>query len=131
MPLVNKANDYTGHTHLFLGPQKTEEQLAMEGEYMLNYNTLKPIGKGAFGFVRLAQHLADGTMVCFCICTSMITSTPCVQTHSGLVSFNCKCLSPITREYDLSQTIAFTHPHGATVVHSFYLSHVTMYVYRL
>lgn len=35
----------------------------MEGEYNLNYNTLRPVGKGAFGFVRLAQKLDDNSMV--------------------------------------------------------------------
>lgn len=70
MAPVNKTNDHTGHTHLLPGSlplQMTEELLAMDGEYMLNYNTLKPIGKGAFGFVQLAQHIADGTMV-HCTC---------------------------------------------------------------
>lgn len=41
-----------------------EEVLAMEGEYNNSYITLTPIGKGAFGFVRLAQHKNDGNMVC-------------------------------------------------------------------
>lgn len=35
----------------------------MEGEYSLSYNTLRPIGKGAFGFVRLAQKVEDDSMV--------------------------------------------------------------------
>ncbi len=43
--------------------QQAEEALAMEGEYSLNYNTLRPIGKGAFGFVRLAQRIKDESMV--------------------------------------------------------------------
>lgn len=46
-------------------PQKqAEEMVAMEGEYSKNYNTLRPIGKGAFGFVRLAQKISDNSMVC-------------------------------------------------------------------
>ena len=40
-----------------------EEQLAMEGEYSLNYNTYRYIGKGAFGFVRLAQKVDSDSMV--------------------------------------------------------------------
>ena len=44
--------------------QATEELIAMEGEYKLNYNTLRPIGKGAFGFVRLAQKLDNKSLVC-------------------------------------------------------------------
>jgi len=44
--------------------QQAEELIAMEGEYSLNYTTLQPIGKGAFGFVRLAQKIEDQSMVC-------------------------------------------------------------------
>lgn len=40
-----------------------EEALAMEGEYSSSYNTLRPMGKGAFGFVRLAQKITDESMV--------------------------------------------------------------------
>lgn len=48
--------------------QHSEESVAMDGEYMLSYNTLKDIGKGAFGFVRLAQRKEDDLMVhTFCI----------------------------------------------------------------
>ena len=43
--------------------QLTEEILAVEGEYSVNYDTLSSIGKGAFGFVRLAQRRQDGMMV--------------------------------------------------------------------
>ena len=43
--------------------QQAEELLAMEGEYSVSYNTLRPIGKGAFGFVRLAQRIKDESMV--------------------------------------------------------------------
>jgi len=35
----------------------------MEGEYSLHYDTLKPIGKGAFGFVRQAERKDNGTVV--------------------------------------------------------------------
>ena len=40
-----------------------EEILAMDGEYSINYDTLSSIGKGAFGFVRLAQRREDGLLV--------------------------------------------------------------------
>lgn len=40
-----------------------EEILAMEGEYSISYDTLSSIGKGAFGFVRLAQRKEDGLLV--------------------------------------------------------------------
>lgn len=40
-----------------------EEALAMEGEYSVSYDTLSSIGKGAFGFVRLAQRKQDGLVV--------------------------------------------------------------------
>ena len=40
-----------------------EEILAMEGEYSISYDTLTSIGKGAFGFVRLAQRKEDGLLV--------------------------------------------------------------------
>ena len=40
-----------------------EEILAMEGEYSVCYDTLSSIGKGAFGFVRLAQKKEDGLLV--------------------------------------------------------------------
>ena len=43
--------------------QLQEEVLAMEGEYSVNYDTLSSIGKGAFGFVRLAQRKDGGSMV--------------------------------------------------------------------
>ena len=43
--------------------QQAEELLAVEGEYSLSYNTLRPLGKGAFGFVRLAQKLEDESLV--------------------------------------------------------------------
>ncbi len=35
----------------------------MEGEYSRFYETLHPLGKGAFGFVRIAQKKDDGLMV--------------------------------------------------------------------
>ena len=50
----------------FLNPtslQLQEEILAMDGEYSVNYDTLGSIGKGAFGFVRLAQRKEDGMRV--------------------------------------------------------------------
>ena len=40
-----------------------EEVLAAEGEYAKNYNTLHHIGKGAFGFVKVARKLDDGQTV--------------------------------------------------------------------
>jgi len=40
-----------------------EEVLAAEGEYAKNYNTLHHIGKGAFGFVKVARKLDNGQMV--------------------------------------------------------------------
>lgn len=42
----------------------TEEAVAMDGEYSLSYHTLQAIGKGAFGFVRLAQRKEDNHVVC-------------------------------------------------------------------
>lgn len=59
-PDVGLPGQSTDHPHAHR-PQ--EEILAMEGEYSNNYVTLTPVGKGAFGFVRLAQHKDDGTMV--------------------------------------------------------------------
>ncbi len=35
----------------------------MEGEYGKHYNTLHSLGKGAFGFVRIAQKKDDGLLV--------------------------------------------------------------------
>lgn len=46
-----------------LASQFSEETVAMEGAYALNYDTLKPLGKGAFGFVRLARRKDDHFMV--------------------------------------------------------------------
>ncbi len=43
--------------------QQVEELIAMEGEYSLSYSTLQPVGKGAFGFVRLAKKLDTKTVV--------------------------------------------------------------------
>ena len=43
--------------------QQQDEQVAEEGEYSNQYDTLRPIGKGAFGFVRMAQRKDDGTAV--------------------------------------------------------------------
>ena len=43
------------HTPMPPPIQFNEESLAMDGEYMLSYNTLKPIGKGAFGFVSVCS----------------------------------------------------------------------------
>ncbi len=40
-----------------------EEMLAVEGEYASNYTTLNHIGKGAFGFVKVAKKLDDGQLV--------------------------------------------------------------------
>ena len=37
--------------------------MAEEGEYSNHYDTLRPMGKGAFGFVRMAQRKDDGTAV--------------------------------------------------------------------
>ena len=37
--------------------------MAEEGEYSNHYDTLRPMGKGAFGFVRMAQRRDDGTVV--------------------------------------------------------------------
>ena len=37
--------------------------MAEEGEYSNHYDTLRPMGKGAFGFVRMAQRRDDGTAV--------------------------------------------------------------------
>ena len=43
--------------------QLQEEILAMEGEYSVSYDTLSSMGKGAFGFVRLAQRRQEGRLV--------------------------------------------------------------------
>jgi PAS domain-containing serine/threonine kinase len=40
-----------------------EECLALSGVYRTCYDTLRPVGKGAFGFVRLAQRKSDKLMV--------------------------------------------------------------------
>ena len=40
-----------------------EEVLAGRGEYSQKYDTLASIGKGAFGFVKLAQRKCDGLEV--------------------------------------------------------------------
>ena len=45
-------------------PGTLEEVTACRGEYGRMYNTLKSIGKGAFGFVKLAERKADKQMVC-------------------------------------------------------------------
>jgi PAS domain-containing serine/threonine kinase len=44
-------------------PMDHEESLAVGGVYMTCYDTLRSVGKGAFGFVRLAQRKSDKTMV--------------------------------------------------------------------
>jgi len=44
----------------------------MGGEYSVNYDTLKQIGKGAFGFVRLAQRKSDSFMVRVLCCNNCI-----------------------------------------------------------
>lgn len=48
------------------GQAKSEEFVAMEGEYALNYETLHPLGKGAFGFVKVAKKLDDNELVHMC-----------------------------------------------------------------
>ena len=64
------STDGTGPSNLhphhpaFLQTPQSEEVLAVEGEYANNYSTLNPIGKGAFGFVKVAKKLDDGQMVC-------------------------------------------------------------------
>ena len=70
-----------------------EEQVAMEGEYSLHYDTLKPIGKGAFGFVRQAERKDDGTVVreniarvCVCVCVCV-----CMYVHVCLCLCVCVC----------------------------------------
>ena len=40
-----------------------EEALAMEGEYIKFYETQGPIGKGAFGFVKMARRRSDNLSV--------------------------------------------------------------------
>ena len=40
-----------------------EETLATEGEYSDSYDTLGPIGRGAFGFVKLARKRDDELLV--------------------------------------------------------------------
>ncbi len=47
----------------------------MEGEYILNYDTLKALGKGAFGFVRLAKRKVDDFMVRFFYHAVIVCST--------------------------------------------------------
>ncbi|CAI8029133.1 PAS domain-containing serine/threonine-protein kinase, partial [Geodia barretti] len=41
----------------------SEESLAVAGVYRSCYDTLRPVGKGAFGFVRLAQRKSDKQLV--------------------------------------------------------------------
>ena len=69
----------TDHTH---SHRPQEEVLAMEGEYINNYTTLTPIGKGAFGFVRLAQHKDEGTMVCRPLISALKICYVNSQTHA-------------------------------------------------
>ena len=63
-------------------PQHSEEIVAMCGEYSLNYDTLRPVGKGAFGFVKLAQKKDDKSLVCqrnnshMCMCACSGYSNP-------------------------------------------------------
>ena len=49
--------------HDKLCTQVSEEALAMAGVFSSNYDTHRPVGKGAFGFVRLAQRKSDKQMV--------------------------------------------------------------------
>ena len=51
--------------------------MAVGGVYMTCYDTLRPVGKGAFGFVRLAQRKSDKQMVhvCTCICVCIFQCT--------------------------------------------------------
>ena len=44
-----------------LGPQ--EESIATEGKYQDVYETLGPVGRGAFGFVKLAKRKEDSLLV--------------------------------------------------------------------
>ena len=44
-------------------PGTLEEVIACRGDYERTYDTLKSIGKGAFGFVKLAQKQSDKQMV--------------------------------------------------------------------
>lgn len=65
-PGPSSRRDPSGHA---LWPQTQQQQqqaedlIAMEGEYSLSYNTLRSIGKGAFGFVRIAQRIEDDSLV--------------------------------------------------------------------
>lgn len=40
-----------------------EEILAVDGEYLRFYETLGPIGNGAFGFVKMAKHRNEDHLV--------------------------------------------------------------------
>ena len=60
------------------GPQ--EEAMATEGKYFEAYETLGPIGRGAFGFVKLAKRREDSllvrercAMLCACTCSHVQT----------------------------------------------------------
>lgn len=50
-----------GFSHGLNDPR--EEALATEGEYARFYETLGPIGRGAFGFVKMAQHREEKDML--------------------------------------------------------------------
>lgn len=57
------------------GQAQSEEIVAIEGEYALNYETLHPLGKGAFGFVKVAKKLDDNQLVCTVTATKEIVFT--------------------------------------------------------
>ena len=88
--------------------QQQEEALAMAGEYSRSYDTLRSIGKGAFGFVHMAHRKVDGAIVSvqnfvsapapfiphplfiFSLPPSLPPSPPCPHTHTTIVLFPCE-----------------------------------------
>ncbi len=52
-----------------------EEAVATEGKYFEAYETLGPIGRGAFGFVKLAKRREDSLLVRDCLYMYTCTCT--------------------------------------------------------
>ena len=58
-----------------LATELNEEVLAKLGEYSNHYETLGPIGHGAFGFVKLASRREDGELVSLNLAAAKHTPT--------------------------------------------------------
>jgi PAS domain-containing serine/threonine kinase len=60
---ISKVALCSPQSPLEVSSEQLEEQLAVVGEYGLHYDTLGPVGSGAFGFVKLATRRRDNQMV--------------------------------------------------------------------